>query len=1313
MSIKNVQDFYPLSPMQQGMLFHSLYAPQSGVYVEQVSCKLRGDLDVSAFKRAWQQVTERHTLLRTAFVGEGLKEPVQVVHRRVDLPWEEQDWRALSEIEREAKLQLFLQQERQTGFVLSHPPLMRLALFRIDEQTYRFVWTYHHILLDGWSLPVLLQEIFAFYETLRSGRELHLDPPRPFRDYIAWLRRQDMAEAEVFWRQTLQGFTAPTPLTVDRYAGPAGDSTEVYDELEIQLSAQTLDQLRAVAQQNQLTLNTLVQGAWALLLSRYSGEEVVVFGATVSGRPPELAGSEAMVGLFINTLPVRTHAPAGATLLDWLRALQVQQVALRQYEFCSLIQIQDWSEMPAGLPLFESILVFENYPVSAALQAGVGSLTIEDVRSAEQTNYPLTVVAGADRELLLKIVYDDHRFEREVVGRMLRHLGVLLEGMVAHQHARLAELPLLTDDERQQVLVAWNQTQADYAYEMCVHELFEAVAAREPEAAAVVFGDESLTYAELNRRANRLAHYLQRLGVRPETLVGICTERSIEMIVGILGVLKAGGAYVPLDPAYPTERLAFMLEDAGVLILLTQQHLMAKLPTDKMQKICLDTDWNTMAGETRNNPKSEVTGNNLAYVIYTSGSTGKPKGVQIQHNGLLNLVHWHQKAFSVSQTDRATQIAGPGFDASVWELWPYLTLGASIHIPDEGTRASPLELQKWLVENAITISFLPTPLAESILALEWPDNVALRVLLTGGDKLNYHPLPTIPFELVNNYGPTEDTVVTTSGVVPAKTRCETAPGIGRPIANTRVYLLDSNLQPAPVGVPAELHIGGVGVGRGYLNRPELTAGRFIPDPFGDDPGARLYKSGDLARYRADGEIEFLGRMDHQVKVRGFRIELGEIEAVLHQVASVREAAVLARQDAPGDKRLVAYLVLAEGHAGVVDDLRAHIQKKLPQYMVPSAFVILERMPLTPSGKLDRRALPAPDGARVDGKRALVPPRDALELQLTLIWEDILGTRPIGVKDNFFELGGHSLLAVRLVAQVQQKLGKTLPLVALFRQPTIEHLAAVLRQEEADAGSLIVPLRAEGSAPPLFFVHPSGGSVHWYVDLARCLDSGRPFYGLQARGLNGDQALHTRIEDMAAHYVQAVRSVQPQGPYFIGSWSMGVIVAFEMAQQLEAQGQKVALLALLDQGPHVPGEEPQDQAAYLMDVFGKHLPLSLERLRQMDADQQVAHVFETAKEAEWLLPDVTLSQFQHFIRILKTHTDAWRRYVPQTYPGRVILFRASDGAEDAAGEADMGWGRFAAGGVEIRQVPGDHLSMMHEPHVQVLAEQLTACLKSEV
>jgi amino acid adenylation domain-containing protein len=1313
MKMKNVEDFYPLSPMQQGMLFHSLYAPESGVYVEQMSCTLQGPLDVAAFEQAWKQEIARHSILRTGFVGEGLKEPVQVVHRRVDLPMEQHDWRSLSSVEQDRRREDFLETERRRGFNLSDPPLMRLALMRMADETYAFVWTYHHILLDGWSMPLLFQEVFALYGAYSQGQVPQLRPPRPFRDYVIWLKRQDMGQAEAFWRRTLKGFTAPTPLVVDWPVSSEADEQEQYDEQEITLSVTQTTALQSLVQQHQLTLNTLVQGAWALLLSRYSAEGDVVFGATVSGRPPDLEGSEFMMGLFINTLPVRVQTPPDAVLSSWLRELQAQQAELRQYEYSPLVEIQGWSNVPRGLPLFESILVFENYPVDTSTGTQQGRLAIRDIRSVEQTNYPLTVVAGVDEELLIRIVYGRHRFDTGTIERMLGHLRTLLEGMAEDPARRISALPLLTAAEEEAVLAEWNATDSAYPKDRCVHELFEAQADRAPDAVAVVLENQSLTYGELNARANQLAHNLRAMDVGPETLVGISVERSLEMVIGMLAILKAGGAYLPLDPAYPRDRLGFMMEDAEVRIVLTQCDLLPRgeksASSASRSFICLDTGWDQIAQKPATSPPSDTRPDNVAYAIYTSGSTGRPKGVLLEHRGLCNLVNAQTKAFDVQSDSRVLQFASFSFDASVSEVFTALLTGATLCLAQQETLTSLSGLLQLLRDEAITIVTLPPSVLGLLPAEELP---ALETLISAGEACS----PDIVARwapgrrFINAYGPTEATVGPMLSMVDDISPGTSRVPIGRPIDNTQVYLFDGDLRPVPVQVPGELHVGGVGVGRGYWRRPRLTAEKYVPDPFSDEPGARLYKTGDLARLLPDGEVEFLGRIDHQVKVRGFRIELGEIGAVLRQHPALQAAVVLAREDSPGDKRLVAYVVPEYEVAPDIGELRDHLREKLPDYMVPSALVILEALPLTPNGKVDRQALPAPDRERPDLARSYVAPRDALEAQLTRLWEDILDIEPIGVKDDFFELGGHSLLALRLMAQVEQRLGRELSLATLFQGATIEHLATVLRQQgEVASPSSLVPLQRGGSKRPLFFIHPTGGSVHWYADLARHLAPDQPLYGLQAQGLTTGRDLHTSIEHMAAHYVREVRELQPEGPYLLGSWSMGVAVAFEMAQQLYAAGQRVALLALLDQGPSVPTDEAVDDAAYLMDVFGKHVPLSLVRLRELEPDEQVAYVFEKAREVDWIYPDVTLPQFRHFVRMLRLHTEMWRDYEPQPFPGRVTLFRADEQPEDGPEERDMGWGELAAGGVDIRHVPGDHLTMIHEPHVEILAGKLRACL----
>ncbi|MDY7076204.1 MAG: amino acid adenylation domain-containing protein, partial [Chloroflexota bacterium] len=1282
MSKRNIEAVYPLSPMQQGMLFHSLYAPESGVYFEQLSCTLRGNLDVPAFERAWQRVVERHPVLRTSFVWKRLDKTLQVVHRRVRLPLEQQDWRGMSLAEQEARLEAFLQAERSRGFNLAQPPLVRLALMRTEENGHSFVMNHHHLLLDGWSLPLLMKEVMTFYEAFSKDQELDLEPGRPYRDYIAWLQKQDATEAQVFWRQTLEGFAAPTPLIVDRDPTNVPDQEQDYAMQEIRLPADTTAALQSLARQHQLTLNTLVQGAWALLLSRYSGEEDVVFGATVSGRPAEMAEAETMMGLFINTLPVRVQVRPEASAVSWLKELLALQVEMRQYEYSSLTQIQGWSDVPQGVPLFESILVFENYPVDASLQGQKGSLEIENVRSIERTNYPLTVVSGPGHEMALNVAYDCRRFDAGAVKRMLGHLQTLLEGIASDPEQRLSALPLLTEAERQQLLVAWNATEIPYPADRCVHELFEARVAQQPEAIAVTFPstgsgqgeDKALTYEKLNRRANQLAHYLQKLGVGPETLVGICVERSLEMIIGVLGVLKAGGAYLPLDPAYPPERLTFMVEDAQVPVLLTQAHLRNTQYAIR-DTICLDAGWQDIAQESDENPVSGATPESLAYVIYTSGSTGKPKGTMLQHRGLCSFANAQILVLGTGIGSRVLQFASFGFDASVGEIFLALLSGATLCLARRETLLSVPDLARLLREEAITTATLPPVVLRMLFAEDLP---ALQKVMSVGEACSPDIVArwTPGRQFYNGYGPTETTIGATWSLIEGASDGVTNIPIGQPFANVQVYLLDAHLQPVPVGVPGELHIGGVGVGRGYLNRPGLTAERFIPDPFPPPSvpplpgggGARLYKTGDLARYLPDGNIEFLGRIDHQVKVRGFRIELGEIETVLSKHPAVQQATVLAREDEPGEKQLVAYVVPEDETRPDVGELRAFLKESLPAYMVPPAFVVLEAMPLTPNGKVDRRALPAPDGTRPDLDETFVAPRTPEEEILAGIWSQVLGVERVGVYDDFFDLGGHSLLATRLASRVREAFQVELPLRDLFETPTVAQLAEIVRAAGRDEGELpispIEPIPRDAmtglptESPPLSFAQQR----LWFLDQ---LAPGNLFYNIptvvRLEGPLDVEALERSLNEIVRRH-ETLRTT----------------FAAEGGKPVQVIAQELKLSLLVDDLGHLPEEEreaeasrrAQDEARKPFDLaegpllralllkLGNEEHVAIATMHHIISDgwsmaalvQELAVLYETFSQGKVSpLPEMATqyADFAHWQRewlqgeVLETQLDYWR------------------------------------------------------------------------
>jgi amino acid adenylation domain-containing protein/non-ribosomal peptide synthase protein (TIGR01720 family) len=1042
---QNIEDVYPLSPMQQGMLFHSIFAPASGVYLGQITYELHGDLDILALELAWQQVIERHSILRTAFVWQNVEKSIQVVGRSVKLPLLKHDWCELSVSQRQQQLEEFLQTDRHQDFGLSKAPLIRLNLIKLSDELYYLILTHHHLVLDGWSLPLLFGEVIACYEALRRGQKLSLSRPIPYRHYIAWLQKQDISQAEKFWQKYLQGFTAPTPLVLEENSHNFVNHNKNAVGQDLWLSPETTSKLQAFARKHRLTLNTIVQAAWALLLSRYSNEKDVVFGATSSGRPVDLVGAETMIGNLINTLPVRVQIDFQESILSCMQRLQVEQIESRQYEYSPLINIQAWSQVHRGVPLFESIVVFENYPNDASLAEQIGDLQIRKLNSILETNYPLTVTIGVFPNFYLNILYDCDRFNDATITRMLGHLQTILVNIIANPEQRLADLPLLTEAELHQLLKEWNNTSQEYPLDKCIHQLFAEQVERTPDAVAVVFENQQLTYRQLNQQANQLAHYLQKLGVGPEVLVGICVERSPLMLVGLLAILKAGGVYVPLDPSYPSERLAWMIEDSQLSVVLTQSHLRLELSKYQTKVVCLDNDWDTIAQECDVHPDVKVTPDNLAYIIYTSGSTGKPKGVMVEHKSLLNYTQAAIEEYEISSSDRILQFASISFDASAEEIFPCLVQGATLVLRTDEMLNSVANFLEKCQEQALTVLDLPTAfwhqLTSELPALRLTLPASLRLVIIGGEKASPDKVSTwqqsidSKVKLVNSYGPTEATVVATTCDLSGQTFTQEIP-IGKAIANIQTYILDTYLQPVPIGVSGELYIGGKGVARGYLNQPQLTAEKFIPNPFSLEVNSRLYKTGDLVRYRSDGKIEIIGRVDHQVKIRGFRIELGEIEAVLSQHPAVQASVVIAEE-----QRIIAYWVAKQQPAPAISELRHFIGQNLPQYMIPATFVQLAALPLTPNGKVDKKALPVPDYVRPELDQQFIAPRTPVESKLAQIWSEVLRVEQVGIYDNFFDLGGDSILTIQIIAKANQVNLQLTP-KQLFQHQNIAELAGV-------------------------------------------------------------------------------------------------------------------------------------------------------------------------------------------------------------------------------------------------------------------------------
>jgi amino acid adenylation domain-containing protein/non-ribosomal peptide synthase protein (TIGR01720 family) len=1032
---RGIEDVYPLSPMQAGLLFHSLYAPQGGLYVEQVKNLFRGALDVGALRTAWERVQERHAILRSSFRWEGVRRPLQVVQQQAALPWEEQDWRELTDAEQTVRLESFLRADRKHGFELTHAPLMRMTMLRLGESEWQFVWSFHHILLDGWCTSLLLQEVFRFYEGYQQGEMVVLERARPYRDYIEWLEQQDMGAAESYWRKRLAGFRAPTQLGLELAGG--NEETKSHGEQKLELSKAATRALETLAREQQVTLNTVVQGAWAVLLSRYSGERDVVYGVTVSGRPPELAGVEQMVGLFINTLPLRVEVESGGELGPWLQRLQAEQAEIRQYEYSPLVEVQGWSEVERGVPLFETLLAFENYPVTKVTGEQSGSASAvkyEQEWAMERTNYPLTLVVGPSERLMLRAPYEKQRYDAETIERVLGHLEQILVSMAAGGQQRVGKLRMLSAAEEQQVVAEWNETKSEYPREACLHELFAEQAAQSPEAIAVIADGEEVSYGELNRRANQLGRRLQLLGVRPEVVVGICVERSVAMVVGLLGILKAGGAYLPLDAEYPRERLKYMIEDARASVLLTQIELRERLPAELSAEILYleSEEWEAgPVGGDEEEPCSCVGGCNLAYLLYTSGSSGKPKAVAVEHRSAVALVSWAQREFDAEALAGVLASTSLCFDLSVFELFVPLSRGGKVIVAANALQLGELGRR----EEVRLINTVPSAMRELVRSGSVPQSV--QVVNLAGEALGRALVEEI-YELeqvreVNNlYGPTEDTTYSTWERVE---RGE-AVRIGKPIANTQAYVLDEQQQVVPVGVRGELYLGGDGLARGYWGRAELTAERFVPDGVSGRSGERLYRTGDEVRYGADGRLEYIGRLDLQVKVRGYRIELGEVEEALQRHESIRESVVVVR-----DEQLVGYVVAAEGATVDVNELREYLGEYLPGYMIPGVIVELAELPLTANGKVDRKALPEP-GAMESGEE-YVGPRTAVEELVAGIWSEVLGVERIGVHDNFFELGGHSLIATQVISRVRETFKVELTLRSLFEAPTLGQFSCVI------------------------------------------------------------------------------------------------------------------------------------------------------------------------------------------------------------------------------------------------------------------------------
>lgn len=1314
----------PLSFAQERIWFLDQLEPGTAAYNLCEVVRFRGALDVSALRRSLREIVHRHESFRTSFpTVDGA--PLQSIAAPGDFALPVIDIQDLSETRRGSRAERLIQDEARRPFELARGPLVRAVLLRLAGHDHVLVWTTHHIISDGWSLDLFTRELKTLYEAFSRGEESPLpDPPFQYVDFSSWQRswldRNVLAGQIAYWKEQLRGPLPILALPTDRprRAVPTTRGGRERRTLPRELS----ESLRDLSRRQGTTLFMTLLAGFETLLARYTGQDDVLVGTPIAGRT--LLETEEIIGFFVNTLVLRVDFSGDPTfpeLLERVRETALGAYAHQDLPFERLVEVLQPERTVSHSPLFQVMFALENPPETPLEFPGMRIAPIAADTQTAKFELTLTVLdSGTD--LTAQLEYKTELFDSATIARMLEHFENLLRDAAASRGKRVSELTLLSPSEERVLLRDWNRTAADYPRDEAFAALFESQVERTPDAFAVSDGAARLTYRELNERANRLARFLARRGVGPERVAAICLERSAAMVVAILAVFKAGGAYLPLDPSHPAPRLAFMIEDAAADVILTEERLRRRLPPTEAAVVLTDGDARVIAAESAENLARSVRADNLAYVIYTSGSTGRPKGTLIPHRGLVNYLTWCTEAYPLREGRGSLVASSFAFDLTITGLFAPLLVGKTVSLLPEGDE--PESLGKALTAGADFSLVKLTPSHLEVLQTLVPREVSCgmaHALIIGGEALGYEALEFWSLcapdtRLINEYGPTETVVGCIAYEIRGEGERQGPVPIGRPISNTRVYVLDRSMRPAPIGVVGELYIGGDGLARGYRGRPDLTAAKFLPDPFAQTPGARLYRTGDLARYLPDANLLFLGRSDLQVKIRGHRVELGEIESALAGHPEVLECAVTIAREKEGGERLVAHVVAADAPKATDEALRAFARERLPEYMVPSAFVLLPALPRTAAGKVDRSALAAPGRRR--GVTRQVAPRDQLEQRLVEIWQDLLHVSPVGVTDNFFDLGGHSLLAARLFARIEKAFGKGFPMSALFRAPTVEALAHFLREKGAAAElySTLVPIQPNGSLPPLFYMHEVRGNVagsHFLSLISRNLGPDQPIYAFQALGLDGTHAPHTSLKEMAAHYVREMRSVRPRGPYHLGGYSFGGVVAYEAACQLQSQGQSVGALMLLD--TYYPAyfaalSGTASRVAYHLKhlLFDRdrltHLRHALGRIKQRIGNRVLRaadSVYDRIGEASPRAP----------LTVLEANLEALKTWEPPVYAGRIVLLRSADRSVDLQFDPRLGWERKATGGVTMIDIPGEHATMLREPNVRLVAERVADCVRA--
>jgi amino acid adenylation domain-containing protein len=1307
----------PLSFAQQRLWFLDQLLPNNHAYNIPAGLRLNGALNLPALEQSLSATVSRHEALRTNFVSvDG--QPSQIIHTAQHQYLPIVNLARLTETEREVVVQQWALAASQRPFNLANDSLFRTWLFRLDEQKHILMAVMHHIISDGWSMEILNREVPQLYQAFSLCRPSTFpELPIQYADYARWQRewlQGEVLETQLaYWRNQLADSPPVLSLPTDR-PRPSAMSLKG-NSVTLKLPHALTQALLRLSQVENTSLFIALVAAFQILLSRYSRQNDISVGTPLTGR--RWLETENLIGFFVNTVVLRTKLSGDLSFRGVLR--RVREVVLdaqghQDLPFERLVEeLQPERTLSHG-PLFQVMFVLQNV-IRPAVEVGQLAFSEFDFDYGSEKSDLTFRIAIAAEELACSLSYSTDLFDRGTIEQFAGHWQTLLEAVTIDPEQLLRDIELLWPRERKQLISEWNSNVAEFPETLCLQELFDAQAERTPDATAVSLDEQRLSYGELRRRSNQLAHYLRQEGVGPDTPVAIYMERSLEMVVACLGVIKAGGAYLPIDVAHPRARVQYMLEDSGARAILTQEQVSDKLPLNLAPILCIDSEWSKVASESHTTPPLNIAPENLAYIIYTSGSTGGGTGVMVQHRSVVNLATWlRNRVYPQHDTTLRVSVNAPMiFDSSVKQL-VQLLFGHELNIVPEEVRRDGEQLYEFLQSQAIDVLDCTPSQLRLLLASEFNKNGAQypSLALIGGEaiyedmwaQLSHHRQTTF----FNVYGPTECTVDATAARIEPGAR---RPSIGRPIDNVQIFLLDANLQPVPISVEGELFIGGAGLARGYVGQPELTAGRFVPHPFSEQAGARLYRSGDLAHYRPDGTIEFMGRCDFQVKIRGHRIEPSEVEAVLLKHPRVRQAVVVDREFAAGDRRLIAYVV-AEKNTNP-SELSDYVKDNLPSYMAPAMWVTLDELPLTPNGKVDRAALVTPQLSttpKLQGE--YVAPRNVIEQQLVQIWEELFKVQPIGIIHDFFELGGHSLLMIMLTSRIQERLGKRVSVADVFRATTIEALARLISGilDEDSHHSSLVTLQMQGTHPPLFAPHATGGHVLCYNELARHLGDTQPFFGLQTPPLEKGQTTAAEIETMAATYIEAIRSVQPVGPYWLGGWSMGGVIAFEIARQLQQQRQEIALLALIDS--RVPLEElSQPSAGEALYWFAREIGFFDDNLGIPTAETPVVYrkvergLWQEAKVRGLVPSEMTLLEFLKLLNTFKVNFNAVHRYQPHEYDGRVVLLTAEKDQTDKV----SAWEKLATRGVEHHVVPGDHFSILREPHVEILAERLRACL----